>query len=96
MDKKYYVFRGIDHANSLLIREQFLEEHRAYVRQPHPVKLIHGGPLYDDAGQPVGSCLIIEADSRTEAQAWLSAEPFSKSGLFAITSIERWGWTYGR
>ena len=96
LEKKYFVFRGIDHADSLWMREQFLEQHRAYVRRPGPVKLVHGGPLYDDAGQPVGSCLIVEADSRTDAEAWLSTEPFFKSGLFAITSTERWGWTYGR
>lgn len=96
MDKKYFVFRGIDRADSQWMREQLLSEHRTYVRSANAVRMLHGGPLCDDTGQPVGSCLILEADSSAKVRTWLSAEPFFKSGLFANSSVEQWGWTYGR
>jgi uncharacterized protein len=96
LNKMYFVFRGIDHAGSQWMREQLLPAHRAYVREVATVRMIHGGPLYDDKQQPIGSCLILEADSLADVGKWLRAEPFSDAGLFAITSVEHWGWTYGR
>jgi uncharacterized protein YciI len=96
LEKKYFIFRGIDYAASKRMREQLFPEHRTYVRQSGAVKMVHGGPLYDEAEQSIGSCLILEADSSADVAKWLSAEPFFNAGLFAITSVDRWGWTYGR
>ncbi|MFM0527362.1 MULTISPECIES: YciI family protein [Paraburkholderia] len=96
LDKQFFVFRGIDHASVGRIREQLLDSHRAYVRGEADVKMLHGGPLYDAHGCSIGTCLILEANSESEVRAWLSSEPFFNAGLFAIVSIDRWGWTYGR
>jgi len=96
LEKKYFIFRGIDYAGSKWMREQLLPEHRIYVRKSGAVKMVHGGPLYDEAEEPIGSCLILEADSPADVGKWLSAEPFFNAGLFAIVSVDRWGWTYGR
>jgi len=35
----------------------------------------------------VGSLLVIDFDSRKDAQAWLNAEPFNCAGLYASTSV---------
>jgi Uncharacterized protein conserved in bacteria len=92
----FFVFRGIDHDGLNRIRDTLLESHREYVRQEASVKMIYGGPLYDAQDQTIGSCLILEADSKQDVEAWLSAEPFYNAGLFAMASIDRWGWSYGR
>jgi len=96
MDKSYFVFRGIDHAESQRMRDALLDSHREYVRRFASVTMIHGGALYDAEDRIIGSCLILEADSESDAHAWLDAEPFYRAGLFAIASLERWGWSYGR
>ncbi|WP_042304806.1 YciI family protein [Paraburkholderia terrae] len=96
LDKQFFVFRGIDHASVGRIREKLLDSHRAYVRREADVKMLHGGPLYDAHECSIGTCLILEANSESEVRAWISSEPFFNAGLFAIVSIERWGWTYGR
>jgi uncharacterized protein len=96
LEKRYFIFRGIDSVGWKWMREQLLPEHRAYVRKSGAVKMVHGGPLYDEAEQCIGSCLVLEAESSEDVGKWLSAEPLFNAGLFAITSVDRWGWTYGR
>jgi uncharacterized protein YciI len=90
------MFRGIDHAESQRMRDALLDAHREYVRRAAPVRMVHGGPLHDEEDRVIGSCLILEAASKPDVDAWLGAEPFYRSGLFAIASLERWGWSYGR
>lgn len=96
MDEAYFVFRGIDQADATKLREQWLAAHREYVRRAGAVVMIHGGPLYDAAQNIVGTCLVLKAPAKAQAEAWLAREPFFRSGLFAIASLDQWGWTYGR
>jgi uncharacterized protein len=96
LEKQFYVFRGIDHVGSQEIRERWLAEHKVYMRTPAKVKLLHGGPLYNADEMVIGSCLIVEADSKSDVESWLSDEPFCRNGLFATRSVDRWGWSYGR
>lgn len=96
MDRQFYIFRGIDYASAEKMREQLLASHRDYVRRDAGVKMLHGGPLYDSQEKVVGTCLIVEANSRQDVDTWLAGEPFFKTGLFAMVSVERWGWSYGR
>lgn len=96
MSKHFFVFRGIDHASAENLREQLLASHREYVRRESAVRMIHGGPLYDPQEKTIGTCLIVEAESGSDVDVWLANEPFFSAGLFAIASIDRWGWSYGR
>lgn len=50
------------------------------------------GPFTDDAGQPVGSLVIIEAADRAAATAIADADPYSTAGLFASVEIRAWKW----
>ena len=51
------------------------------------------GPFTDDAGQPVGSLVIIEAADRAAVTAMAEADPYTKAGLFASIDIRPWKWT---
>ena len=51
------------------------------------------GPFTDDAGQPVGSLVIIEAAGRAAATAMAEADPYTKAGLFSSIDIRPWKWT---
>lgn len=96
MERQFFLFRGIDGERSVSIREQTTTQQRAYVQEALDVKMIHGGLIYDGADSVLGTCLILEAASPGLVEDWLRESPFFKAGLFAQTSIERWGWTYGR
>jgi len=50
-------------------------------------KLILGGPMLDDDGNPKGSMMIIEAANETEAREISANDPYSKAGLFEDVSI---------
>ncbi len=52
-------------------------------------KITYGGALLDDAGQQVGSILIIDVADKAEAEAFAVADPFVDAGLFASTSIRQ-------
>ena len=49
------------------------------------------GPLMDEAGeQPVGSLLIISADSVAQAADLMSADPYRAAGLFKSVDLRPW------
>ena len=48
------------------------------------------GPLLDDAGSPVGSMLIIEAEDRAAAQTFVDNDPYTLAGLFESVAIDGW------
>lgn len=96
MEYQYFIVRGMDAPDSAEKRSRLLDSHRAYVRSEGPVTMVHGGPLLDDEGDTIGTCLIVTAKSKADAQSWLSHCPFVAGGVFQTLTVERWGWTFGR
>ncbi len=47
----------------------------------------HAGPLLDEAGNPVGSVIIFEAESLAAARAIADADPYVKEGIFERHSV---------
>lgn len=84
-------FLGRDKPGALQVRldnrPAHLEYAKGYVRL--------GGPILDEAGQPMGSAMIIEADSLEDARARLAADPYTKAGLFASTELLPWRLSLG-
>jgi uncharacterized protein len=73
---------------------------RTSVRPDHLVhlnglgsKLKAAGPFLDDAGNMMGSLVILEAENRAEAEQIAAADPYAKAGLFASVEIRAWRWT---
>jgi uncharacterized protein len=52
------------------------------------------GPFLDDAGNPTGSLVVIEAGTRDEALAMAARDPFAIGGLFAATEVKAWRWAF--
>ena len=75
-------------------------ELRLKVRPDHVV-FLHGlgsvvkfaGPFTDDAGSPVGSLVVIDAENRSAAEAIAAQDPYAKAGLFQSVAIRPWKWT---
>jgi uncharacterized protein YciI len=82
-----YSFLLLDKPAASDQRLQMRPQHKAYLAQVES-RIAFAGPLTSDDGLAmVGSLLVIDFDSRKDAQAWLNAEPFHCSGLYASTSV---------
>jgi hypothetical protein len=71
------------------------EAHLAYVKG-FADSIVVGGPVLDDAGNPNGSVLIMEFDTKAEAEAFCADDPYAKAGLFVDTKIVPWRQTLAR
>lgn len=87
-----FVFQGLDKAGALDLRKATRPAHLAWIESLHPrVKV--GGPLLSDDGEtPVGSLLVIEAETLAAARAILAEDPYERAGLWASTRVQPFNW----
>ncbi len=83
-----FILAAIDMPDSLELRAATRSEHLAFAENNPMVRL--GGPFLDDAGSPIGSMFILEAEDREAAVAFAAADPYAKAGLFESTTIRAW------
>jgi uncharacterized protein len=76
-----------DKPDSQALRASTREAHLAYLACV-AANIRLAGPVLNDAGQPTGSLLIVEAPDRAAAEAFAVADPYTRSGLFARTTIQ--------
>jgi uncharacterized protein YciI len=50
-------------------------------------RILLGGPLLSPEGHAIGSLLVIEAADRAEAEAFATADPYYRAGLFESVQI---------
>jgi uncharacterized protein YciI len=48
------------------------------------------GPLLSDAGDPIGSMLIVEAQDRAAVQTFVDNDPYTLAGIFESVAIDGW------
>lgn len=83
----HYVIHCLDKAGALPVRLENYAAHRAYLAEP-PVKIVVSGPLVaDDNETMIGSCFLIEADSKDAAVAFNAGDPFAKAGVWESVRI---------
>lgn len=80
-----------DQPNSLGLRMKVRDDHLAYLGSLGK-KMKTAGPFLDETGNPCGSLVIIEADTRAEAEKISAADPYAMAGLFAVVEIKAWRW----
>jgi len=82
-----YIFQLIDKPAAAELRQRVRPEHKAYLASVAD-RIAFAGPLTTDDGQTMmGSLLAIDFESRDAAQAWLADEPFTRAGVYAVSSI---------
>ena len=87
-----YALLCTDKPNSLETRTRVRPEHLAYLQGPS-VKLKSAGPFLDDAGNPTGSLVIIEAVDMASARMVATNDPYAQAGLFSNVEIKPMRWT---
>jgi len=80
-----------DRPNSVELRQKTRPEHLAYLATlGDAVKL--AGPFLNDAGDSVGTLMVIEAADQSTAETIAADDPYKKAGLFASVEIRPWRW----
>lgn len=87
-----YVFQGFDKAGALELRMATRPAHLEWLKALDPrVKI--GGPLMSDDGTtPVGSMLVVEAESLAAATTLFAEDPYATAGLWQSTSVRPFNW----
>ncbi len=86
-----YALLCTDKLDSLDLRLKVRPEHLAYLNGPS-VALKAAGPFLDDAGNPTGSLVIVEAADMAAAKMVAANDPYNIAGLFASVEIKAWRW----
>ena len=83
----HFVIHALDKADALPIRLANYEAHKAYLAQAK-VKTVISGPLVADDGETmIGSCFLIEADTKAEVLAFHDNDPFKAAGVWEHVHI---------
>ena len=87
-----YALICTDRPNSLELR---LKERPAHIDYLNGLgdRLKGGGPFLDEAGNPIGSLIFVEAKDRSAAEDIAKNDPYAKAGLFAAVEIRAWKWS---
>ncbi len=86
----HYIITAFDKENSLDLRMSVRPDHLAYANEKGITVL--GGPLLTegDDPKPKGSMIIVEVDSKEQAEEFAKNDPYNKAGLFDKVTIRRW------
>lgn len=78
-----------DKPGSLDLRMATRPAHLAFLET---ITVKSAGPFLDEAGNPNGSLVIIEAADVAEAKAIAARDPYAVAGLFSSVEVRPWKW----
>lgn len=84
-----YVIETWDKPGSQAIRAKRRPAHLAFLAEHARKLLACGAKLHDDGSDLGGGVYVLDTEDRAEAEAFIAADPFTKSGLFERISIVR-------
>lgn len=87
-----FVFQGLDKAGALELRKATRPAHLAWIKGLDPRVKIGGPLLAEDGETPVGSMLVIEAETLAAATALFAEDPYATAGLWQSTSVRPFSW----
>jgi uncharacterized protein YciI len=77
-----------DKPGALRIRKDTRDAHLAYLDATGVVS--QAGPLLDDAGEMIGSLVILDVKDKAAAEDWAANDPYAKAGLFDSVTLTAW------
>jgi uncharacterized protein YciI len=83
-----YALVALDKPGALPVRQENRAAHLAYIAETGCVHM--AGPFLDDAGNMIGSLLVLDLPEMAAAEAWAENDPYAKAGLFDSVTIRAW------
>ena len=77
-----------DKPGGLQTRMDTREAHVAYLKDTGVVS--QAGPLLNEAGEMIGSLVILDVADMDDATAWAANDPYAKAKLFATVELIPW------
>ncbi len=71
------------------LRMSLRPEHLEYLKSQNDKIVLAGATLQDEDDTMTGSLLVVNVDTRAEAEAFSANDPFTKGGLFESVVITR-------
>ena len=90
-----FVVHCKDKAGSLDVRKANRGIHLEWLKELGPRLTLAGPLLTPDGTGPLGSMIIIEAETLAAARATMAADPYAKAGLFQSVDIHPWTRVFG-
>lgn len=87
----YFIAHCLDRPDALELRASLRPEHLRYLDSISRV-IVLAGPYLDGGGNSIGSMLIFETDSKSEAEHCLHNDPYFKGSLFGQVTVLEWHW----
>ncbi|MEE9279006.1 MAG: YciI family protein [Myxococcota bacterium] len=79
----HFVLIGHDGPNGLELRKLHRERHLANLRPLAAAhRVVYGGPILDEAGDPRGSIVVFEAPDLDSARSFAAGDPYVTEGIF--------------
>ncbi len=79
-----------DKPNSLQVRMDHRADHIAYLIATVDKLLAAGGLIEDDGSGGSGGVILLDVETRAEAEEFVANDPFTKAELFESATITRW------
>lgn len=89
-----YAIKTTDKPGHAELRAKLREQHLAYLDSQMSLLLAAGALLSDDGKSASGGLIVVDTEDRAVAQRFIDDDPFTKNGLFAQVTIERWRKAY--
>lgn len=86
-----FIVSGRDKAGGIAARLKFRTQHRAYYAALGE-DLILAGPYLDEAGEPIGSMIVMRATDQEAAERFARSDPYWTEAVFETLQISRWDW----
>jgi uncharacterized protein YciI len=77
----------VDKPDSGGLRSQNRPAHLDHLKRVETRIALAGPTLTEDRSRPTGSLLILDFESREEAEAFAAADPYNKAGVFESVTI---------
>jgi hypothetical protein len=86
-----FIISAMDKPGALALRQETREAHLAYAKGTGQVRM--GGPYLDEAGNMIGSMLVLDAADLAAAERWAENDPYAKAGVFQSSMVTPWKMT---
>ena len=85
-----FVIQCRDKAGHEAVRADARPDHLEYLAKFEGRLKVAGPLLAEDGASPRGSLIIIDLESRAEAERFATNDPYARAGLFEAVSITPW------